>query len=106
MDEDSVLSSPHGRNYGQLVPPPEAFALDLAQEFQEYLTNESTNSKIFTHHRMQQFIWFIEHPNQTLSPKHANNRAFALRAFKVDDGCLYRREEHKPDGNGGVLTIP
>ena len=106
MDEDSVLSSPHGRNYGQPVPPPEAFASDLAQEFQEYLTNESTNSKIFTHHRMQQFIQFIKHPNQTLSPKHANNRAFALRAFEVDDGCLYRREEHKPDGNGGVLTIP
>ena len=106
MDEDSVLSSPHSRNYSQLVPPLEAFALDLAQEFQEYLTNESTNSKIFTHHRMQQFIWFIEHLNQTLSPKHANNRAFALRAFKVDDGCLYQQEEHKPNGNGGVLTIP
>jgi hypothetical protein len=55
---------------------------------------------------MQQFIWFIEHLNQTLGPEHANNRAFALRAFEVDDGCLYRREEHKPDGNGSVLTIP
>ena len=30
MDEDSVLSSPHSRNYNQLVPPLEAFALDLA----------------------------------------------------------------------------
>ena len=35
-----------------------------------------------------------------------SNWSFALRYFEVDDGCLYRKEEHKPDGNGGVFTIP
>lgn len=30
LNEDSVLSSPYGRNYGQLVLPLEAFGLDLA----------------------------------------------------------------------------
>jgi hypothetical protein len=106
LDEDSVLSSPHGRNYGQPEQPLEAFRPDLAVQFEQHLNQQSTKTKIFTHHKMQQFIFFIEYPNLTLGPQHANNKAYALRAFEVDDGCLCQREEHRPDGNGSVITIP
>ena len=109
MDESSVLSSPAGRNYGQLDPPQEvAFSLNLAWEFDRYITTQSTNSRIFNHLRMQQFIWYIEHLNQILNsnPNSMSNRSFALRYFEVDDGCLYHKEEYKPDSNGGVFTIP
>jgi hypothetical protein len=57
---------------------------------------------------MQRFIWYIKHPNQTLNsdPNSLNNRSFALRYFEVDDGCLYYKEEYKPDSNSTVITTP
>jgi hypothetical protein len=109
MDRLSVLLSPAGRNYRQPDPPQEvAFSSDLAREFDRYITIQSTNSRIFNHLRMQQFIWYIEHLNQILNsdPNSMSNRSFALRYFEVDDGCLYRKEEYKPDGNGSVFTTP
>ena len=109
MDESSILSSPAGRNYGQPDPPQEvAFSSDLAQKFDQYIATQSTNSRIFNTLRMQQFIWYIEHLNLILNsdPNSISNRSFALRYFEVDDRCLYRKEEHKPDGNGSVFTIP
>jgi Integrase zinc binding domain len=54
---------------------------------------------------VQQFIWFIDHPDQNLSLKHTNTQAFALWSFEVDDGCLYRKEDYKPNGNGSITTI-
>jgi hypothetical protein len=35
-----------------------------------------------------------------------NQQAFALRYFEVDDSCLYRKAENKPDGNSGVIPVP
>jgi hypothetical protein len=104
-----VLSSPTGRNYGQPDPPQEvAFKSDLAMQFERYLRTQSTNCSIFTAHWNQQFIWYIEHPNRMLGhdARSVNQRTFALRYFEVDNGCLYRKEENKPDGNGGFITIP
>jgi hypothetical protein len=109
MDESFVLSSPAGRNYGQPDPPQEvAFDSVMAQEFDRYIKTQSTNSRIFNNAKMQLFIWYIEHPNQipNSDPNSLSNRSFALRYFEVDDGFLYRREELKHDGNGGVFTIP
>lgn len=34
-----------------------------------------------------------------------NQRTFALRYFVVDDGCLYRKEETKPNRTSGFYTI-
>ena len=109
MDELPVLSSPAGRNYGQPDPLQEvAFKSDLAMEFERYLRTQSTNCSIFTAHKNQQFIWYIEHPNRMLGCDQIsiNQRTFALRYFEVDDGCLYRKAETKPDGNGGFITGP
>jgi hypothetical protein len=107
IPEGSVLSSPAGRNYGQPEPAPEvAFQSDLAMKFERYIQTTPRSTRIFTAHRVQQFIWFIDHPDQNLGPEHTNTRAFALRSFEVDDGCLYRKEDYKPNGNGGITTIP
>jgi hypothetical protein len=47
--DNSILSSPASRNYGQPSPPPDiAFHLDLASDFEVYL-KDSTNCSIFTH---------------------------------------------------------
>jgi hypothetical protein len=101
-----ILSSIHGWNYGQLEPAPKvAFQSDLAMRFERYIEATPCSTRIFTAHQTQQFIWFIEHPDQNLGPELANAQAFALRSFEVDDGCLYRKEDYKPDGNGGITTI-
>ena len=109
------MSSPAGRNYGQPAPAPEvAFRSDLAAEFEEYLES-STNHSIFTAHRMQQFVWYLEHPLRTLTTpadsardraRDANTRNFAIRYFEVDDGCLYRSAEFKNGENGQLVEIP
>jgi hypothetical protein len=79
IPEGSVLSSPAGRNYGQLEPAPEvAFQSDLAMKFERYIQTTPRSTRIFTAYWMQQFIWFIDHPDQNLGPKHTNTRAFAL----------------------------
>jgi hypothetical protein len=109
MDDASfILSSPAGWNYGQPEPLQEvAFNQDLDNEFQAYIRG-STNTRIFDELKMWRFRWYIEHPNQVLNtnPQTLANRAHALRYFEVIDGCLYRKEEQKPDGDGGVITIP
>jgi hypothetical protein len=76
-------------------------------KFEMYLRTQSTNCCIFTAHRNQQFIWYIEHPTKLLGhdQKSINQRTFALRYFEVDDGYLCRKAENNPDGNGGVITI-
>jgi hypothetical protein len=111
--DNSILSSPAGRNYSQPSPPPDiAFHPDLASDFERYL-KDSTNCSIFTHDQYQKFIWFLENPDRVLGghtvqlrAKDANQRQFCLRNFELDDGCLYRKAETKYDINGGAITTP
>ena len=112
--ESSSLPSP-GRNYGQPAPAPEVgFRSDLATEFEDYLEN-STNHSIFTDHKRQQFIQYLEHPSKTLTTLansaaeracEANARQFCFRYFEVDNGCLYRSAKFKTGEDRQLVEIP
>jgi hypothetical protein len=68
IDDESVLSSPSGRGYRQPDPPDEiAFTSSIQQDFLRYVKEE--RNTLFTHCKLWEFKFYLEHPNQLLCSK-------------------------------------
>jgi hypothetical protein len=111
-DDESVLTSPSGRGYGQPDPADEvAFSTSIRQDFLWYIKEE--RNTLFTHYKLWKFKFYLEHPDQLLGSndptqqaQYQRNRTYAKTFFELQDRCLYRKAEEKLDSNSIAIRIP